>query len=112
MGIQPIDIQTLFTQLDKVSKTQVQLTQSAQLQSTLNQEEVSRKQNEKKATVEQAASLDDTLGTVHERTESRQQKSRDGRAKDDGENDEKTGENRPKESFSDPTLGRHIDISG
>lgn len=109
MGIQPIDLQTLFTQLEKVSKMQVQATQSAQLQSVLNQEESSRKISAKKAIVEEASDVSDPLSTVKERNGSSSQQQQQ---KKENETSEEEKEEKKASYFSDPELGQHIDVLG
>lgn len=112
MGINPIDLQTMFTQLDKVSKTQVQLTQTAQLQNVLNQEEVSRKNNAKKAIVEETAALpDEKFGTIKDQKDSKKSNQQNGkRDKEQKTDDEELDDE--KDIFSDPRLGQHIDVTG
>lgn len=112
MGVSPIDLQTMFSQLEKISKTQVQQTQAAQLQSNLVQEEIARKETAKKTTVEEASPLPEgQSGVVKRRNESNQSKNN---GKDKEKENEDTNEENKEEPvfFKDPSLGQKIDIMG
>ena len=108
MGIQPIDLQTLFTQLDKVGKTQFQQTQAAQLQNAMIHDEISRKQAAQKEAVEKTSDIEDEL-EVRENDENASSGGQKQKKKDNSEN---LVQEKEKEYFSDPGLGQHIDISG
>ena len=53
MAIQPIDLQTLYTQMDKVSKNVVHQQQQAQLQGAMQVDGLVKKDIQKSPTVEQ-----------------------------------------------------------
>lgn len=108
MGIQPIDLQTVFTQLDKVSKMQVQQTQAMQLQSNIEQAEIAKKEMLKQTTVREAKQIDDEMPTVKNDDARHSWKHEKGEKKED---DAQT-EEKQKDFYSDPSLGQHIDISG
>lgn len=111
MAIQPIDLQTLYGQLDKVGKAQVQQQAAAQAA-----REAEMKANRDKAarnldTVQMSEAGEEKVGRVHERNES---SGGQGEAPGGGEpakKDEKS-EEAEKEILKDPALGHHIDISG
>ncbi len=107
MGIQPIDLQTMFAQLDKISNSQVQQTQAAQVQAALKQEDIARKQTAAKAAVEEPSKLNDGLGSIKDqnRQNSRQQDKHK-------EHEEKEPEEEKSYIYKDPSLGQHIDVSG
>jgi hypothetical protein len=105
MAIAPIDLQTLFTQVDKVGKTQMsqregqilqQSIQGAQLQKKL--EEHIQEVNEAQDTGEGAEKVND-----HRREQS------------GGENKKKGQREEPEDEeasvLKDPSLGKNIDIS-
>jgi hypothetical protein len=110
MAIQPIDLQTLYGQLDKVGKTQVQQQAAAQAA-----REAEMKANREKAarnldTVQTPEAGDEKAGRVHERNESS-----GGQGEPTGGEPAKKdvkGEEAEKEILKDPALGHHIDISG
>ena len=107
MGIQPIDLQTMFAQLDKISNSQVQQTQAAQIQSTLKQEDIARKQTAAKAAVEEPSKLNDGLGSIKD------QNRHDNRKQDKRREQEKEESEEEKSYiYKDPSLGQHIDVSG
>ena len=116
MGIQPIDLQTIYTQIDKVGKAQVQ--QQLAAQTSKEAEMVTNRQNaaQKMQTVQETDAGEEKTGVVHEHN---------GSGKDAGSAGEETAGQR-KESASgqdgseesapevirDPALGSRIDISG
>ncbi len=109
MAILPIDLQILYGQLEKVSKTAVQQ-QGAHLQNVLNNEKVTQKLQEKKNIVEEAAMTEDGLTAIHERKGSKDQSSSEGKEKKQGEEEHILEDTR--EIIKDPTLGKNIDVSG
>lgn len=111
MAISPIDLQTVYTQLEKVSKTQVQATQASQLQNVMNQESVEKKNNQKKAAVEQTVKYsDENIGKLKDRNSSGQQEQNEKKKKQN--QSEKPVYDSSKIVLSDPALGQHIDVSG
>jgi hypothetical protein len=110
MAIQPIDLQTLFTQVDKVGKTQ-----NAQREGFAIQQEIQGAQLQRK-TEEHIKSVNETQNTGEDGTEKVKERGAKGQ---DSENEKRkeTGQNAPEKeetqavTFSDPRLGRNIDIS-
>lgn len=108
MAIQPIDLQTLFTQMDKVAKSQTALREGIALHQDLQGIQIQRK------TEEQIKAVNETRHMGEDGAE---------KVKDRGaqaQNDEKEKKERrpsPQEEeqkaviFRDPRLGRNIDIS-
>lgn len=107
MGIQPIDLQTMFAQLDKISNSQVQQTQAAQIQAALKQEDIARKQTAAKEAVEEPSKLNDGLGSVKDQGHHNSQQQDKRKGHEEEESEEKTSY-----IYQDPTLGQHIDVSG
>ncbi len=115
MAIQPIDLQTLYTQLDKIGKAQVQ--QQAAAQATRDTENASNKKEaaERLTTVQGAESGEERTGKVHERTERDREEpqEQDGGGKDKADKKDDPGEGAPQpQVIRDPNLGTHVDISG
>lgn len=111
MAIQPIDIQTLFSQLEKVSKTVSHQQQGMQVQNAIQQEIIEKRNAEKKQAVLQTASDEVDITKVKERKASsnNQEKEASDRKQKDRE------EEPPKviiEVIKDPNLGKHLDVSG
>lgn len=115
MAIQPIDLQTLFTQLEKVGKTQASQKEGLAAQQALQNVQMQRKTeehiqsvNEAQDTGEGAEKVNDQRGRKNNAEEG-QEENRE--AKDSGDGENEAGE----ENFAvirDPALGRNIDISG
>ncbi len=108
MAIQPIDLQTMYASLEKVSKMTSQKQQSVQLQSAIQQEELTKQIQEKAAAVEEAKMDEDELSHVKERKHhnSEGQDAEPHEEKQEEQNEEKL------QIITDPSLGQHIDISG
>ena len=110
----PIDLQTLYTQLDKIGKTQVQHQLAAQTVQEAQILENKNKTLQNLQTVQQFEAGDEKTGVVHERTASEKQMDANFREHPKA-GFEKKGEEEPeieKEIITDPALGAHIDISG
>jgi hypothetical protein len=110
MAIQPIDLQALFTQVEKVGKTQ-----SAQREGLALQQEIQGVQLQRK-TEEHIKSVNEAQNTGEDGTE--KVKDREGKGQDAEEEKKKDARHNAeakKENqavvFSDPRLGKNIDIS-
>ena len=107
MALQPLDLQTLFTQIDKVGKMQMAQKEGAAIQQSLQ-----NVHNQKK-TEEQVQSVDDTKDTgegekINDRNARKKSKDQNS-GKYGGKNDDNDDE---RKVFKDPGLGRKIDMSG
>jgi len=122
VAIQPIDLQTLYTQLDKIGRTQVQQQVAAQAERDAEISANKTKAERKLTTVQETDAGNELTGKVHERNGNGKQKggesgdmSGDAPKKQEVANaadEKKTEEETPKEIIRDPALGSHIDISG
>lgn len=108
MAIQPIDLQTLYTQMDKVSKSVVQQQQGVQLQNAIEQEQQIKKNLLKKDAVENLDKQNEMKG-VKDRNESAKNFSNSDNKK---EKNQEEKEEKQYEIIKDPGLGKNIDISG
>jgi hypothetical protein len=114
MGMQPIDLQTLYTQLDKVGKAQVQQQSAAQsareAEMTANKQDAARKLQ----SVEETDAGDEKADKVHERngSGSHEPSGTNEQRKDEGGDETQSPVPAEKEIIKDPALGTHIDISG
>ena len=109
MAIQPIDLQTLFTQIDKVGRNQAQMREGLQLQASLQQVESQKKAEEHVQSVNEAQDMG--FGTAQIKDEN----SHTGQHEHEAKYEDKTEEEEPLPKnafFRDPALGRNIDISG
>jgi len=110
MAIQPIDLQTLFTQLDKVAKTQTAQREGQAIQQAIQGVQIQRKTEEHIQSVNETQNTgDDGIEKVKDH-ESRRQDSGEGKKKKAGQK-ESEQEETPSPVLSDPRLGRNIDIS-
>jgi hypothetical protein len=108
MAIQPIDLQTLFTQLDKVGKSQANQKEGLQIQQALQDVRIQQKTEERIRSVNESQDTGEGTEGVKDRSP-RNQNDREAppRGNREGEDAE---EDRPV--ICDPDLGRNIDLSG
>ena len=107
MAIQPIDLQTLYSQLETVSKTVAFQQQGMQLQNSIQQEEQSKRLQQKQQAVEAASANEEGPLAVKDRKGSSPQEQGSGDKKSEEKNDKTVFE-----VIKDPRLGQHVDISG
>ena len=110
MAIQPIDLQTLFTQVDKVARQQ-----SAQREGLAVQQAIQGAQLQRK-TEEQIQAINETQNTGEDGAEKVKDRGERGQEGGGGKKQEREQESSGQEEtqahvFSDPFLGRNIDIS-
>ena len=109
MAIQPIDLQTLFTQLDKVAKTQSDQREGAALHQAIQGAQLQRK------TEDQIKAVNDVQNMGEDGAE--KVKDRGPQAHDGGKGKKKQEGEKPQQEeakaavIHDPSLGRNIDIS-
>ena len=115
MAIQPIDLQTLFTQVDKVGKNQAVAKEGQQIQEALQQAHTQRKLEENVRAVNETQDMGEEAETIKDQN-GRGAHANQGGAKGQQEqvSDEAEAEDDRKkpELIRDPALGRNIDISG
>lgn len=109
MAIQPIDLQTLYSQLENVSKGVAAQQQGAQLHSVLQNEDRSRKLQEQKKAIEEAKNQNESTLVRKREGNAKKNETTDQQKKD---NEEMIPEETKSEVITDPGLGRHIDITG
>ena len=108
MAIQPIDLQTLFTQVDKVGKTQIAQKDGAVLQQAIQGAQMQRKTDELIQSVNEAQNTGEGVESVNDRGE-REQAASGGKKKQ--EQEETLPDEKEKAVIRDPSLGSKIDIS-
>jgi len=119
MAIQPIDLQTLFTQVDKVGKTQTAQRESLAIQQAIEGVQIQRKTEEQIQSVNKAQDTGEGVDKVNDRREQKQGQSKgdkkspenNGAGTADGADTAATAENKSAVSIRDLSLGRTIDIS-
>ena len=109
MAIQPIDLQALFSQVDKVGKNQAAMREGQQIQDALHQSQVQRKLEENVRSVNEAQDMGKETGTIKDQKGSH---ANQGGAKGKQEEEEVPEEDKKSDLIRDPALGRNIDISG
>ncbi|MBQ5781248.1 MAG: hypothetical protein IIW10_04820 [Spirochaetaceae bacterium] len=108
MAINPIDLQTLFTQMDKIGKEQVQQTQVASVKNAIQQDISAKKNLEKKTSVEETKAINSgVVGVKDGKSSNGREESKKKRSPYQQDKDEEDF----TEVIRDPNLGRRIDIS-
>jgi len=109
MAIQPIDLQTLFTQLDKVAKTQSDQREGAALHQAIQGAQLQRKTEDQIKAVNQTQNMGEDGA---EKVKDRGAQAHDGNGKGKKHEGEKPDQEEAKAAvIHDPSLGRNIDIS-
>lgn len=107
MSIRPIDIQTLLMQLSQVGRDQSVEKEGAALQAAIKSAEEQKKQGEEKEAIRRP----DDQATTTEAVKDRQGKSQE-RHSQASESEAKGEEKASEEIVKDPSLGKHIDLTG
>lgn len=111
MAIQPIDLQTLFTQMDKVGKAQVQEKAAITLQQELQTADFQRRAEMKIRSVNKVQDEGEGVEQLKERRRPRgedNQQEKKEKKEDEADSSDPTG----PETIRDPDLGRNVDLSG
>jgi ribosomal protein L12E/L44/L45/RPP1/RPP2 len=110
MGIAPIDLQTLFTQLDKVAKTQGAQREGQVLHQAMQGVQLQKKIEEHVQQVNEAQNTGEGVEKVNEREKHGQ---KGGAKKGNAQSDDGEEEEEEEGGFvlRDPNLGKKIDIS-
>ncbi|MDR0730978.1 MAG: hypothetical protein LBF63_04860 [Treponema sp.] len=109
MAIQPIDLQTLFTQVEKVGKTQAFQKDGTLIQQAIQSVETQRKTEENIRSVNEAQDTGRGTEEISDRNAHRHQSGEDeGRQGKEEEEEEQTGAS----TFRDPALGNYVDFTG
>ena len=112
MAIQPIDLQALFTQLDKVAKSQVIQREGQQIQEALQQAQSQRKLEQNVQSVNQSQNMGEEAATIKDE-QRRGTNTNQGRTMGKQEKEDAPVPDEEKQDFiRDPALGRNLDISG
>jgi hypothetical protein len=110
MAIQPIDLQTLFTQVDKVGKNQANQREGVEIQQALQNLQMQKKTDERTHAVTESQNMGEGTERINDRNARRRQPGAPFR------NEEKPGESPEDQAeetvIRDPDLGKNIDFSG
>jgi hypothetical protein len=108
MAIAPIDLQTIFSQVDKVARTQMAQREGQALQQAIQGTVLQRKTEEQINQVNEAQNTGEGADKINDNN----QRQNSGKKNDGKKKDEKDNEEEDQFSvLSDPCLGKKIDIS-
>jgi hypothetical protein len=107
MAIQPIDLQTLFTQVEKVGKAQASQKEGAMIQQAIQSVAIQRRTDENIQSVNETQDTGRGAEEINDQNGRRRQEGEGPREREEGE-----GENPKIPVFRDPALGKYIDFTG
>jgi hypothetical protein len=113
MAIQPIDLQTLFTQVDKVGKNVANAKEGVEFHTAIQNIQIQKKTEEQVQTVRESRNLEEGAQRINDRNAKKKQgeSSPETREKETGSAED--AESRETLlTIRDPDLGNHIDLSG
>jgi len=109
MAIQPIDLQTLFTQMDKVAKQKSAEKEGLVLQQSLQGAVNLKKTEEKVRSVNETKDPEDGAERIKDNNARKQNQEESTEKKDEKK---ETDDEQQLDVIKDPDLGKHIDVSG
>jgi hypothetical protein len=115
MAIQPIDLQTLFTQVEKVGKSQASQKEGLAVQQALQGIQIQRKTEEQIQSVNEAQDTGEGAKKVNDRGPRKNNEDEEDREKTGQTSAGDAGEGEEEDNpavIRDPALGRNIDVSG
>ena len=110
MALQPIDLQTIFTQLDKVGKSQAAQREGMQIQAEIHAVQSQLKTEEQVHSVNEVQNTGDGVEKVNDRGARHERGKKGDKAEESSEDD--SGDDEVSRFIQDPDLGRNIDFSG
>jgi len=113
MAIAPIDLQAIFSQVDKVGKTQAAQREGQTLHQAIVGVQLQRKTEEHIQQVNEAQDTGEGAEKIKDRDAERRQRHNSGGkgGRDDESNEDENTEEKQFSVLHDPNLGRKIDIS-
>jgi len=112
MAIQPIDLQALFSQLDKVGKSQTVLREGQHIQESIQQIQIQRKNEQNIHSVNQAQDMGEEAETIKDEKRQGSRENNGGARERQSQDKELFEADEKQDLIRDPALGRNIDISG
>ena len=109
MALQPIDLQILFTQIDKVGKAQMEQKEGVALHQSLQNIQTQKKTEERVQSVEETKHPGEGAESVNDRNA---RKRSDGQTGDKKDHDKSGADDKALFVVRDPSLGKNIDMSG
>jgi hypothetical protein len=113
MGLAPIDLQTLFSQVDKVGKAQAALKEGQMAAQAMQGTKIQRKTDEEIQQVNQTQDTGDGVENINDQTSKKKESknSSNNNQNDANENDDNTQNDNNSQIIRDPNLGNKISIS-
>jgi len=108
MPLLPIDLQTMFLNMDHVGKDQATIKNAIVNSQALQATEIVKKTEQNDNAVNVTKDLEEGVNKISEE-EKKKNKNKSKNQKEDNDN---ASENNKKEIVKDPDLGHHIDITG
>jgi hypothetical protein len=110
MPIQPIDLQTLFAHINQVGKEQASLKEGLLAQQAAQANELIKEKKHQDESVNKTVKADED----NQKIQYDQEKASSGKPGSDHEKENEKPDNKQKKMsvFTDPDLGKNIDISG
>jgi hypothetical protein len=108
MAFLPIDLQTMFSNLNQVSKEQSVQKDEVPVQQNLQGQEIAKKTEENDSSVSETHHLGDGVDKISEEEKKKQAKEKKKQGKKSKSN---ADEDENKEVVKDPLLGHHIDVT-
>ncbi|GHU47160.1 hypothetical protein FACS1894200_02090 [Spirochaetia bacterium] len=114
MAIQPIDLQAVFTQVDKVGKSIANQREGLAIAQALHNSEEQRKREEQVQSVNQVQDMGEGVERVKDRgaKKSPQDEQSKNGSTAEGETEDDAPLSTDPYTIQDPSLGMHIDLSG
>jgi hypothetical protein len=112
MAIQPIDLQALFSQLDKVGKVQASQKEGLQLQQAIQGAHLQQKTEERIQSVNESQDVSQGPEKAKDRSARRGSREDAERRDGGGEGNDDMDKGTDPSVIQDPALGKHIDLSG
>lgn len=115
MAIQPIDLQTLFTQVDKVGKNEANQKEGLQIRQDIHTIHQQQKNEQRIQSVNEAQDTGQGAERIKDRNRkknSEQEEGTDAHEKKDKKNSEDETGDEKIIFVKDPALGQNIDVSG
>ncbi|MDR1178488.1 MAG: hypothetical protein LBK64_06650 [Spirochaetaceae bacterium] len=109
MAIQPIDLQTLFTQIDKVGKSQAEQREGLAIQQSLQSVQMQKKNDIRNESVNESR---DPGEEGAERVRDRNAENSGGETERERKKREEDAEDLPLPVIKDTSVGKIIDLSG
>ncbi len=110
MPIQPLDLQTLFAHINQVGKEQAALKEGQAAQQAAHANELIKEMKHQDESVNKSAKTDEDNQKIQDDHGNNSQEESSGESGNEKENPEEEKKN--VSVFTDPDLGKNIDISG